>query len=168
MPSEEILRELGAAPERPHAVTETRHLPARTSASNTVVHPNQLVTLSVDVSLAPRMHVYAPGVKGYIAIDWRMDTTPAAKVETPRFPKPAVMHLAAIGETVPVYASDFRLARDVVFGAVAPGEVILTGVLRYQACDDRTCYVPAEVPLRWVFRAEPLDRERVPEALRRK
>ena len=47
-------------------------------------------------------------------------------------------------------------------------KVILEGSLRYQACDDHECYIPATVPLKWTFLFEPLDRERVPAELQRK
>ena len=47
-------------------------------------------------------------------------------------------------------------------------ELMLHGTLRYQACDDRVCYIPATVPLQWTFRFEPLDRVRAPAELQRK
>ena len=46
--------------------------------------------------------------------------------------------------------------------------VLLKGSFRYQACDDRECYIPKTVPLEWHFRFEGLERERVPEELQRK
>ena len=49
-----------------------------------------------------------------------------------------------------------------------PGPATIAGVFRYQACDDRMCYVPRSVPLKWTFQVTPLDSERVPENLRRK
>jgi hypothetical protein len=67
------------------------------------------------------------------------------------------------------------LTREITFGAenalkpmVSPfGEVVLKGSLRYQACDDRKCYVPETAPVEWRFRFEALDRERVPAELQR-
>jgi hypothetical protein len=48
------------------------------------------------------------------------------------------------------------------------GELTIEGNFRYQACDDRICYVPKTVPLRWTIRVEPLDTERAPAELQRK
>jgi hypothetical protein len=48
------------------------------------------------------------------------------------------------------------------------GELKITGKLRYQACDDKICYLPETLPLEWTLKAEPLDRERVPEAIQHK
>ena len=44
----------------------------------------------------------------------------------------------------------------------------LKGTLEYQACDDRICYAPTKVPLVLPLEVEPLERQRVPEELRRK
>jgi hypothetical protein len=68
------------------------------------------------------------------------------------------------------------MTREITFGAedtlkrlVSPsGEVVLKGSLRYQACDDRECYVPETVPVEWRFRFEARERERVPVELQRK
>jgi hypothetical protein len=83
--------------------------------------------------------------------------------------------LKPIQETALVYQGHVRLTREITFGAenalkplVSPsGEVVLKGSLRYQACDDRKCYVPETVPVEWKFRFEALDRERVPAELQR-
>lgn len=85
------------------------------------------------------------------------------------------MHLKAIGETVPVYLGRVRITREITFGpenAVRPlvtpaGELTLKGSLRYQACDDRKCYLPETVPLEWRFHFEGLDRERAPVSRQR-
>ena len=77
---------------------------------------------------------------------------------------------------MPVYRGHLRLAQDVVIGPEAEvkpkldahDEMVLAGSLRYQACDDRECYIPETVPLQWTFNFEPLDRERVPAELQRK
>jgi hypothetical protein len=42
------------------------------------------------------------------------------------------------------------------------------GTLRYQACDDRLCYIPQELPLKWMFQYENFDRQRAPTELQRK
>jgi hypothetical protein len=84
-----------------------------------------------------------------------------------------MLHLQAIGETVPVYRGHLRLRREITFGqepalkqlADPTAELIIKGVFRYQACDDRKCYLPENVPLEWHFRFVGLDRQRVPAEL---
>ena len=92
------------------------------------------------------------------------------------FPKSQMLNLPAIGETVPTYTDSFRLTRDVSIGeadkvkALADGSdrFTLEGTLRYQACDDRICYIPQNLPVKWTLQFQPLDRERVPAELQRK
>ncbi len=174
-PTMEILERVGGTLSSPSATREAKHLRFSSSASTNVVHPNQRVALFVDIDLLPKMHVYAPGVQGYIAIEWKM-TEAAAKFYPVRYPAPEKLRLEVIKETVPVYRGHIRLAEDVVIGSEAQvkprlnehGEMVLEGSLRYQACDDHQCYIPETLPLKWTFLFEPLDRERVPAELQHK
>ena len=174
-PTLEILDRVGGAIGSIPATVEAKHLRLSSSASTAVVHPNQRVALFLDIDLMPKMHVYAPGVKGYIAIDWKMTGT-AAKLYPVKYPVPENLRLEVIKETVPVYRGHVRLVEDVVIGMDAQlkplldphGELTLEGSLRYQACDDHECYIPETVPLKWTFSFEPLDRERVPAPLQHK
>ena len=47
-------------------------------------------------------------------------------------------------------------------------ELTIDGSFRYQACDDRECFPPESVALRWKVKVQPFDRTRVPEELQRK
>jgi hypothetical protein len=123
------------------------------------------------------MHVYAPGVQGYIPIDWQLEEGgSAAKRHSFEYPASEVLRLEAIGETVPVYRGHVRIRREITFGQeaalkslVSPtGELIVKGSFRYQACNDRRCYPPRDVPLEWRFKYEGLDRQRAPSELQRK
>ena len=51
---------------------------------------------------------------------------------------------------MPVYQQPFRLVEDVSLGrAVKTASTLtLTGIVKYQACDDRVCFIPASVPVR--------------------
>jgi hypothetical protein len=168
-PAMEILERFGGALGSTQANVDAKHLRLSSAASTTVVHPNQRVALFLDIDLTPKMHVYAPGVQGYIAIEWKMTET-AAKFYPVRYPVPEKLRLEVIKETVPVYRGHVRLGEDAVIGPEAQvkprlnehGEMVLEGSLRYQACDDHECYIPETVPLKWTFSFEPLDRERVP------
>jgi hypothetical protein len=42
----------------------------------------------------------------------------------------------------------------------------ITGKLAYQACDSKTCFLPASVPIQWQVQVLPLDRQRAPENIR--
>jgi DsbC/DsbD-like thiol-disulfide interchange protein len=172
-----LARQFGAPVNAARRVAETRHLQITTAASNEIARPGLRIALSLDIELMPGMHVYAPGVQGYIPIGWRLDEGgPAAKLHSFEYPASEMLRLEAIGETVPVYRGHIRIHREITFGQdaglkplVSPGgEVIVRGSFRYQACDDRKCYVPEDVPLEWRFKYEGLDRQRAPLEFQRK
>jgi DsbC/DsbD-like thiol-disulfide interchange protein len=137
----------------------TKQLDLTLSASTESIAAGQRVSLVLDLSLHPKMHVYAPGVEHYMPISWEIAPSDAAKAQAVSWPKSNKLRLEAIDETVPVYTDEFRVARDIVFAPDAKlkmlvddkGEVTIHGTLKYQACDDRMCYIPVSVPLDWTF-----------------
>ena len=166
-----LVRQLQGESGVPRTEHATNHLRAITWASDEVVRAENRVALVLDVHLNPKMHVYAPGVEGYIPIEWAMDEAAGLRPFPPHYPDSELLHLPAIQEIVPVYSGSFRVIADVALGKaddLVPltnemGEVVVQGAFRYQACDDKLCYLPEEVPLEWRFQLEPHDRTRVPE-----
>jgi peroxiredoxin len=158
------------------AEAQTKHLKLTTSASDAVIRPGERVRLLIDIEMKPLMHVYAPGVEGYIPIAWKMAESAGFAVKDVEFSESHKLHLAAIDETVPVFQGKFTLQREIVIGqpkdlmpALKEGkELVVEGTLRYQACDDRMCYLPQNVPLKWTFRFEPLDTQRSPVQIQHK
>jgi hypothetical protein len=155
---------------------ETPHLILKYRASDEIVRAGNHVALRIEVSLKPKMHVYAPGVQGnYIPVQWQMDEG-AWKASAPQWPASENIHLKVINETLPVYKDRFVVTRDIVLAqqkelAAAAGakkEMTLEGTFRYQACDDKKCYLPVNIPLKWNLRVGELEMQRVPEALRRR
>jgi hypothetical protein len=165
-----LARQFGIAPAEAKTDVEGKQLRLTASATSTSAAPGQRVTLALDIDLKPNMHVYAPGVEGYIAIDWTMKQTDAAKALDVTYPASEKLYLQAIDETVPVYRNHYRLTRDITIAQEAKikplvdasGNFSVEGSLRYQACDDRLCYVPQDLPLKWTFHMDELDRRRVP------
>jgi hypothetical protein len=145
------------------------------SASNAVVRAGERIRLMLDVELPPKMHVYAPGVQGYIPIEWKLNESPAFEAVVFDYPPSKTLHLPAIKETAPVYDKAFSLQRELVIAQTARlkpvlsgSDFVIEGSFRYQACDDTKCYLPETIPLKWTFRFEPHDSQRVPPELQRK
>lgn len=147
---------------------ESKQLVVSSSASTDSIATGEHVALVLDIDLKPKMHVYAPGVEHYLSIDWQIADSDAAKAGAVTWPQSKKLYLDVIDETVPVYIGQFRIVRDIVFAGDAKlkplvnekGEITIHGTLKYQACDDRMCYIPVSVPLDWTFRYQPLDRQR--------
>jgi hypothetical protein len=82
-----------------------------------LARPGLRIVLSLELDLKPGMHVYAPGVLGYIPIDWRLDSGgPAAKRQVVRYSASEMLRLEAIQETVPVYRGHLQIVREITFG----------------------------------------------------
>ena len=133
---------------------ETKHLHVTASASAGHVKPGQRISLTLDIELKPDMHVYAPSVEGYIPIAWTMAPSDAIAVGKVVTPPSKMLRLPAIDETLPVYGGRFKLVRDITIASNAKGEITAAGSLRYQACDDRMCYLPKTVPVTWTLRVQ--------------
>ncbi len=159
-PAAILVHQFGWTPAEPAVEVEGKQLDAKANASDATVAPGERVALTLDVDLFPNMHVYAPGVEGgYISIDWKLQDSPTATVHPAVFPHSTKLYLKAIGETVPAYRGHFRLTRDITIppeNQLRPaldgsGRFTVPGSLRYQACDDRVCYIPQELHITWTF-----------------
>ncbi len=171
-----LMKTFGLEPDQRPTSINAKHLQLGASTSDAEASMGQHVALILNVKLADRVHVYAPGVQGYIPIDWELAPSAAIKAGPAKYPASKILRLEAIQESVPVYEGEFRVVRDVTIGndaAVKPmlgaqGDLTIDGTFRYQACDDRKCFLPETVPLRWTVHFQSLDRVRVPGDMQRK
>jgi hypothetical protein len=171
-----LLSEFGSASGTRQTAVETDHLQLKYFSTRDTVRPNLRFTLVASVALKPKMHVYAPSVKDYIPIRFELDPSANFAAKPPVYPKAESLYLEPIQETVPVFKGKFQITEDInmassdALQAVLSGsrEVKISGKLRYQACDDKECYLPQTIPLEWALKVDPLDRERVPEPIQHK
>ncbi len=113
------------------------------------VKPGGRFTVFVDVTPRPKMHVYAPGAKDYLPIALELNSA-GVRAGKLTYPMSQDLYFEPTKEHVPVYQSPFRLTQEVVVAPTAkPGTLVITGVLKYQACDDTICYNPVTEPVAW-------------------
>ncbi len=126
-----------------------KHLAAVPSVSQSTVKPGSKVSLYLDVTPKPGIHVYAPGAKDYIPISLEIQPAGKAKPSTPVYPKSQTMTFE--GQKVPVYDRPFRIVQDVTIdpSTKAGDAVAVTGTFKFQACDDKVCFIPASLPVSW-------------------
>jgi DsbC/DsbD-like thiol-disulfide interchange protein len=130
---------------------ETPHVSVLTSTSTGAGR----LSLYVDVTPKPKMHVYAPGEKEGIPIAITLDSNPAIKAGKPVFPPPQKYFFPPLKLTQLVYSSPFRITLPItVTRRPANGSLAITGTLQYQACDDAVCYVPKTVAVKWELKAQ--------------
>jgi peroxiredoxin len=153
------------------------HIQLAVAQSDRAGAPGSRISLSAEVKLPARVHVYAPGAEGYRVTELRIQPSPDFALASAVYPKSKALYLAAIKETVPVYEGSFRISQDVTFSFTpafigslgANGKTVeVQGEFRYQACDDRICYLPESIPVKWQVQVTPLDRQRAPEAIQHK
>jgi len=136
---------------------ETAHLTIATSAAPAAVGPGQKVTLTVEVTPKPNMHVYAPGQEGYIPISLTLAPNDAFTAEKAKYPAGEKVLMKALNETQIVYAKPFRITQELKLAAAPDlakraadgGTLTVKGSVRYQACDEAICFLPATVPVEW-------------------
>jgi DsbC/DsbD-like thiol-disulfide interchange protein len=140
--------------------TVTKHLTVTASVSPATAAPGARVSLVLDVTPRPAMHVYAPEQKDYIPISLALEANAAVKAHVIQFPKPEKLFLKDLGETQLVYSKPFRIVQDVTVaqrpaaperaGTAGP-TLTIKGALTYQACDNSICYAPVTVPVAWTL-----------------
>jgi DsbC/DsbD-like thiol-disulfide interchange protein len=131
---------------------ETAHLVMTVSATPASAVAGKKVTLALDVTPKAKMHVYSPGQDGYIAITLTLDPSAAITAAKAKYPAGEKFFMPALNETQLVYAKPFRITQDVRLKSTAGEALTIKGSVRYQACDDRICYLPVTIPVSWTLR----------------
>jgi len=157
LPPNQLRQGSGGQESGSHETKDTKHLTATASATPAAVAPGKKVTLAIDVTPKPKMHVYSPGQEGYIAIALTLDANPAFTTAKAKYPAGEKLYMPLLKETQLVYAKPFRIVQDLTLASTpalrqqaAEGTPLtIKGMLRYQACDDTLCYLPATIPLAW-------------------
>ncbi len=155
------------------------HLQLTLAQSDRSVIPGGRVSLIAEIELPPDVHVYSPGVQGYKPIQLTLKGLPGIELQPVVYPNSKVLYLEAIQEHVPVFEGKFRISQDLTVTPSKTSDAIralfskertisITGDLKYQACDQRVCYPPTSVPVKWELKVQPLDLHRSPGNIRHK
>jgi DsbC/DsbD-like thiol-disulfide interchange protein len=163
-----VLVRRGGRVDAPATKTSAPHIEITSYASDAVVAPGTHFSLVLDITPAPNIHVYAPGVTGYKPIGLSIEPQAGLVLRESRYPLSEIYVFKPLNERVPVFQRPFRLVQDVMIDASREGQAALDGkasltitaTLNYQACDDKVCFNPQSLPLNWTVGIKPLDRER--------
>jgi hypothetical protein len=169
-----LFPELG---EEVNITVEAPHLQLAVEQSDRTGVPGSRITLIAEVRLPHDTHVYAPGTEGYKTVDLAIESPPGLEVTPSIYPRAKILYMPAIKERVPVFEGTFRIRQDLKVSSAAEfskslgtdGKTfVVAGRLAYQACDSKTCFFPASVPIEWKVQILPLDRQRAPESIQHK
>jgi peroxiredoxin len=163
-----ILLNLGGTANAPVAATKTStaHLDITAYPSNSVISPGNRLSLVLEITPHAKMHVYAPGAKGYREITLTIEPDPQIRVLELKYPQPEIYLFKPLNERVPVFRKPFRLLQEVVLEGTPQAQaalrgketVTVKGSLEYQACDDKECFTPVSVALSWTMNLRALVR----------
>ncbi len=130
-----------------------QHATFAATASANAVTPGGATTLWVDVAPYRFVHIYAAGATDFLPV--ALAVSPQASVVTGKvvYPKPDVATAQGSIGDVPAYGKPFRIALPVTVtkSARAGDRLTVSGVVRYQACDDRLCYPASTAPVTWAI-----------------
>ena len=163
-----LLVRLGRSVTVPATSVKAGHLAVTTYSTDQTVSPGTHFSIVLDVQPAKHVHVYAPGTAGYQPVGLTLEPMPGLILRDVQFPRSEDFYFKPLNEHVAVYHKPFRIVQDLIIDASPPGvralrgldHLTIAGTLAYQACDDRVCFAPQEVPLSWTLTLQPLDRER--------
>jgi len=131
-----------------------QHLTIVATASAQSAQPGSKISLFLDITPKSGIHVYAPGAKDYIPITVKLEPQANVRFGKLLYPKSEMMTFG--DERVPVFQKPFRLTQDVTLdkSAAAGTTVSVGGTVQIQACDDRVCYPPENVPIKWTVQVK--------------
>lgn len=110
--------------------------------------------LELRFRVLPGYHVnsHTPKSQFLIPTALTLQTANGVKADALQYPAGSLYSFAFDPTTkLDVYAGDFLVKVPVV---AAPGDHTLDGTLRYQACDNASCYPPRTLPVKVVFTAK--------------
>lgn len=130
-------------------------LPLSSSAQQNklIVHPpdpitvkrGSSVTQTLDVAVLPGMHVNSDKPKDEFLIPLKLTWTGGPlEQQSVTYPKPEDVTVG--NQVVSVFTGKFQLATKFqVASGAAPGSAVMTGKLRYQACNNQMCFRPSSI-----------------------
>jgi DsbC/DsbD-like thiol-disulfide interchange protein len=130
--------------------TDTKHLTITTSTGAPSAAPGERLSLYVDVSPKPKMHVYAPDQTDYIPIELKVEPASSFRAQAIQYPAAEQFYFEPLKETQRVYSKPIRMTVPIALARnAAAGPLTIKGTVRYQACDDAICYLPQTIGVTW-------------------
>jgi thioredoxin:protein disulfide reductase len=116
------------------------------------VRPGGSIRAALDVALPEGLHANANKPRDPRLIPLVLSVTPPTGITVREvvYPQPTDLKQANADQPLSVYEREFAigLVLEVAAGTAA-GNVTVPARLRYQACDEKVCYLPVTIPVTW-------------------
>ena len=122
-------------------------------AETNVVRPGSTARLAMRVVLDKALHVQSntPSDPGFIPTVLTVEPPAGVTVEELVYPVATALRQFGLTEPLSVYGHDFVIGVQVTVAPnVAPGTLVISARLRYQACNDTVCFRPLTVAVPWI------------------
>ncbi len=142
LPAQQIRLDDGSAA----STARRQHVALATEAVAVQAGKPEWVELRFEVEPGLHINSHTPKDELLIPTTLTLDAVPGVRVVGQEYPAgvPLTLPLGQ-GEVLSTYQGTFRVRLQLV---VPKGEPVLTGSLRYQACDQTSCYPPRTLPVR--------------------
>ncbi len=139
------------------------HLDLTTYSSDSSIAAGNRISLVLDITPGPGIHVYAPGAAGYKPVALTITPQEYVRALPAKFSASQTYYFKPLKERVPVFQKPFQLVQEIVLDGTLKTQaalrgtktLTLNGTLQYQACNDKECFNPVEVPLTWTLDMRP-------------
>jgi len=124
------------------------------------IQPGQTVTVELRVEFPENIHVQSDKPRDPYVIPTVLTFTlsEGITVEEITYPASTDFLLAGQEEPLAVFEPEFTIEVRLTLDAdVSPGEMVVHGIFRYQACDDTVCFAPASAAVEWHVHVEPVE-----------
>jgi thiol:disulfide interchange protein DsbD len=118
------------------------------------VTPGGEARLALKVTLPPKVHVQSdrPSDPSFIPTVLTIDVPKGMSVVQTIYPKSELLRQEGVKDPLSVFGSEFTIRVRVKLAPdAAPGATVIRGRLRYQACNETTCFPPATAEARWTL-----------------
>jgi DsbC/DsbD-like thiol-disulfide interchange protein len=127
-----------------HAETEASGVHISAALTTSQLKFMQRSDLYVHLRLPDGLHVYGqPVPEGYFATEVSVSGPEGLRIGTPRYPQARPLRIEALNEEFRVFEGDVEIVVPLVCGSRAGEGVPIDVEVRYQACSDETCFLPA-------------------------
>jgi cytochrome c biogenesis protein CcdA/DsbC/DsbD-like thiol-disulfide interchange protein len=112
---------------------------------------------ALQVTLPEGLHANSnrPRDPGLIPAVLTVTPQPGVIVEEIVYPEPTDLIQASAPQPLSVYEREFVIGVVLRIDPAAAGEITIPARLRYQACDEKLCYLPVAVSSSWTLRVQP-------------
>ena len=124
-------------------------------------HPGTTHRVAIEARLEPQgsgLHVNSnePLEEFLIPTVLTLDPPPGVELGGVAWPTPILFESAGSEQPLAVFEEEFVIGAALTLEAdLPPGDYVVPGSLRYQACDERMCYIPTTVPVEFALRVAP-------------